>query len=900
MDARLRTGLRLAALLLALSILPLLERSATPPAGAQTIPLPTGEEISIIRDSYGVPHVFAETREGMAYGAGYALAQDRLWQMEVLRRTAKGELSDLLGVPGSPIRPGLLEQDREVRFFTYTAEERARRFATYPEELRTGIQAFADGINAWILKARLPANTPFEFTEFGVPIEDWAVDDSIALGDVLILAFGSGGGNELSNAALLRHLVDTYGQSAGVKAFGDMVWINDPASPTSIPPDYNWRRSPTYARPEADNAFKLSLHTTDARLSLSESERGPAISAAASDSSLPASEEEALLAQLSLIPDLGAAQEALDHLARLEEFRSKITFGSNAQIGGPNVAEAGNTIQTGGPQVGYYVPQILVDIGLHAPGIDVTGMTFAGSGPAVLIGRGNGFAWTTTTGASDLTDTYVERLNPANPRQYQFNGQWENMDCRTETYTFRGAPVESEEICRTRHGPVLAFDEANNVAYSLRYAWFNAERGTVEGFFGFNTAESLQDFATGANLLTSNHNMFYTDDKGNYGYWHPGAHPIRKKGIDIRLPQDGTGSSEWRGIRTAQEVPHAVNFPRGWLANWNNKPSIDWDREAGWGAVFRSADLDDVMDPTAPRRLDPRGDGTEVINSDGKFSFDDFSANLRYAAHKEHNARYFMTYLPAGGADAQENSALAEVRAWDGFLMDRNADCAWDSAGVAIFQRWVSNSRSLAFSDNLGPFGSGSDSALLHVLQGNAAALRPRFDWLGSETPAQLASRAFSLTVDQLQTQFGNPDPSSWKGRASYQHYTRMNADLAADAARQRPCPYNGGPEPGNTPDHVRMDRGTYNHIVAYLDAPALAGPLGQSRERSGSVIPPGQSGHINSAGIESPPNYPVLTCPGGHYRDQFVLYTDWTYKPMPLARSDVESQQECTEVVQK
>jgi len=897
MDGRLRTGLRLAALLLTLSLLPLLERSAAQPANGQTIPLPTGEEITIIRDGYGVPHVFAESREGMAYGAGYALAQDRLWQMEVLRRTAKGELSDLLGAPGTPIRPSLLAQDRVVRFFTYTTEERARRFATYPVELQAGVRAFADGINAWTLKARLPANTPFEFTEFGVPIEDWSVDDSVALQDALILAFGSGGGNELSNAALLRYLVDTYGQSAGARAFGDIIWTNDPASPTSIPPDFNWRRSPTYARPEADNTFKLSLHETDARLSLPSGQQSAGAALSAGSSTEPSSAEEALLAQLALVPDFAAAQEALDHLARLEEFQSKITFGSNAQIGGPHVAEAGNSIQTGGPQVGYYVPQILVDIGLHAPGIDTTGMTFAGSGPAVLIGRGQGFAWTTTTGSSDLTDTYVEKLNPDNPRQYRFNEQWENMDCRTETYTFRGAPVESEEICRTRHGPVLAFDETNDVAYSLKYAWFNAERGTVEGFFGFNTAQSLEDFATGANLLTSNHNMFYTDDKGNYGYWHPGAHPIRKRGIDIRLPQDGTGRSEWRGIRVAQDVPHAVNFPRGWLANWNNKPSIDWDREAGWGAVFRSQDLNDVMDLTAPRRLDPEGD---VINPDGKFNFDDFSDNLRYVAHKEHNARYFLSYVPPSGADAQEDAALAEVRSWDGFLMDRDADCKWDAAGVAVFQRWVSNLRSLAFSDNLGPFGSASDSALLHVLQGNTAALRPRFDWLGGETPGQLAARAFSLTVDQLAAQFGNPDPASWKARASYQHYTRMGADLAADAARQRACPYNGGPEPGNTPDHVRMDRGTYNHIVAYLDPPVLAGPLGQSREQSGSVIPPGQSGHINSAGVESPPGYPVPTCPGGHYRDQFALYTGWTYKPMPLSRAEAESQQECTEVIQR
>ena len=75
----------------------------------------------------------------------------------------------------------------------------------------------------------------------------------------------------------------------------------------------------------------------------------------------------------------------------------------------------------------------------------------------VLIGRGNGYAWTTTTGASDLTDTYVERLNPDNPREYLFRGRWEPMECRTESYAVKGAAeLEAQEICRTRHGFVCA------------------------------------------------------------------------------------------------------------------------------------------------------------------------------------------------------------------------------------------------------------------------------------------------------------------------------------------------------------------------------------------------------------------------------------------------------------
>lgn len=99
------------------------------------------------------------------------------------------------------------------------------------------------------------------------------------------------------------------------------------------------------------------------------------------------------------------------------------------------------------------------------------------------------------------------------------------------------------------------------------------ELGTTTGFWGFNRARGLRSYATSASQLASNHNMFYSDDRGNFGFWHPGNHPRRAKGVDLRLPQDGTGRSEWRGLLPVQKVPHAVNFRRGWLVNWNNLPA---------------------------------------------------------------------------------------------------------------------------------------------------------------------------------------------------------------------------------------------------------------------------------------------------------------------------------------
>jgi penicillin G amidase len=114
------------------------------------------------------------------------------------------------------------------------------------------------------------------------------------------------------------------------------------------------------------------------------------------------------------------------------------------------------------------------------------------------------------------------------------------MDCRDETINDKGgAPLRTEEVCRSRHGPVIAFDEDNGVAYAIRRAWFDYETGTIEGFFGANFVGSVTEFATEISKLQSNHNMFYVDADGNYGYWHPGAIPHRAPAPTSACPRTG-------------------------------------------------------------------------------------------------------------------------------------------------------------------------------------------------------------------------------------------------------------------------------------------------------------------------------------------------------------------------
>lgn len=845
------------------------------------LPARAANEIRVVRDRFGVPHVYGATAEDVAYGAGYALAQDRLWQMHFFRLVAKGRLSHLLGSV-------IVAQDKTVRFWTYTAAERARRFATYPADIRSMWLAWVDGINAWIDDvAEDPANKmPFEFAHFGEPLDHWTIDDSVAMSDYLIFTFGSGGGAEVRNLSDLQAYVARFGAAEGQKVFDDLIWINDPDSPPSIPEGYGWRATQSLARPEADQKTLQA----DARISLPDDQKiAPVPVASASTLDPPA-----VPVSPSVVEDVEALDEGRQMLERW--FR----FGSNAQIVDGAHTTTGNTGLQAGPQVGYFLPQALSDFGLHAAdgSLDATGMTFAGVGPAVLIGRGAGYNWTTTTGASDLTDTFVEQLHPQDRTLYLFDppgdepARWERMECRTEVYELKGVPFDQQEICRTRHGPVLSFDIARGVAYAARYSWFNREGGTVEGFFRYNQVRSIGDFATFANLLASNHNMFYADDQGNIAYWHPGNFPRRAAG-DLRLPFSGTGGQEWTGLLTANEVPHAINLPQGWLANWNNKPAFEWDRESGWGAVFRVKALQESLDP-AIVVTDPFGGS---IDPDGEISWQDLNANIRYVAFRDFNKDFFAGFVPAAGANARESAALGVLDDYDGFIYDSNGDGFVDSAGFTILGRYVSELRSAVFNDDLvGVPNRASDSALWHVLNPQAR-LVPRHDWLNGESREALEARIFTKVVADLAAQFGNADPRTWRSRQPEQKYTRTNADLAADVVRSAADGQASSrgltvdalkpgrlATPGNVPNHIRMNRGTYNHLVLYLDLPAAGGGLGLSRAEHGSVISPGQNGFINLLGQE-----------GRHSRDQFDLYVQWRYRPMPMtleeARAIAESE---------
>jgi penicillin amidase len=188
-----------------------------------------GEAVKIYRDDFGTPHIFAETNRGLFEAYGYAVAQDRLWQLELNRRAARGRLAELFG-------PSTVNADRAARTVGYTDAELDAQFAQLTVEEQQIFDAYLAGINRYIVEAVLdPLKLPFEFHALSFFPQPWTRRDSAAFGVFMVRRFGEIGGRELTNLSLLDSLIAAHGPTNGFAIFNDLRWINDPDSPVTVP-----------------------------------------------------------------------------------------------------------------------------------------------------------------------------------------------------------------------------------------------------------------------------------------------------------------------------------------------------------------------------------------------------------------------------------------------------------------------------------------------------------------------------------------------------------------------------------------------------------------------------------------------------------------------------------------
>ena len=513
----------LAAVLLAITTVPagLQQRSLTSLAASALAQLDGEVEVAglkapvrVVRDRWGVPHIYASSQDDLFFAQGYVMAQDRLWQMEIWRRSAEGRLSEVLG-------PQAFARDRLARLLKYRGPLDDGEWSTYHPQGRAIMTAFVSGVNAYIGGH---ANTlPVEFVMTGIRPRPWTLDTMVLRQN----AFG-----DATNELQLARSVAQLGAAEANKRRNPDPW-DDLVIPDGLD---------VTAFEEIGNDI---LAATRAGGALPR----PAI--------LPASRE--LVNRLAAVIDEGAVKEP----------------GSNNWVIGGAMSATGKPVVANDPHREVVNPSLRYISHLHAPGWNVIGASeppFVG----IAIGHNERLAWGLTIVGTDQHDVFVEELNPANDAEVQWNGQWEPLRVVREEIQVKGEAPRVVEMKFSRHGPIFFVDVRRHRAYALKSALH--ERGTAPYLASLRLAQArtCREFLEAAMFWHSpSENLICGDVDGNIA-WQASALTPDRAGRVGRLPVPGTGRYEWRGFR--RDLPRELNPARGFIAtaNHNVNPKGYW------------------------------------------------------------------------------------------------------------------------------------------------------------------------------------------------------------------------------------------------------------------------------------------------------------------------------------
>lgn len=536
--------------------------------------------VTIVRDrEYAVPRIYGSTRRDTMFGAGYAGAADRLFLMDVLRHTGRADLSSFLG-------GGNLNSDIEQwRFAPYSQTDLNNQLKQAKKDLGKSamkeLDSFVAGINAYIAEARQnPDLMPVEYSLIGQELRDWDATDVVATTSLVGGIFGRGGGGSLDSSLVLRALEKRFGKDQGRKLWKGFRTKNDPGAPTTIKKRFPYMTEDSFAK------------------------KGLALPIAGSveDAEIVSTEVSAQMQDLGAEPTLF---DSGDNGARPHMSNWELVSAKNSRTGNP--------LAVMGPQVGYWLPQILVEQELHGPGIDARGVAFAGVNLFVQMGHGRDYAWSATSAGSDNVDTFAEVLCGGDKHHYKYKGECRPMEklVRRNSWTpnvIDKTPAGSAELTswRTVHGIVDAYGKVKvngktkRVAFVLARSTYGREVDSVVGFSDLNNPNKVKDaksFQRAASGVQFTFNWAYTDTDDT-AYFLSGAYPKRANGTSPDFPVLGTGQYDWKGFdpKTGAFTPlefdrHPKAINPDVLVSWNNKPAPGWsaaDEQWGYGPIYRS------------------------------------------------------------------------------------------------------------------------------------------------------------------------------------------------------------------------------------------------------------------------------------------------------------------------
>lgn len=500
--------------------LPAPAQTPAPQAAPAVVHLPgLKKAVKVRRDERGIPYVEAEDESDLYFAQGYVTASDRLWQMDLFRRTARGELAEIFG-------KAALEEDKRRRTYGF-AQAAEATIAQADPGARAVMEAYAAGVNAYIDSVDSKGLPP-EFQLLGYRPRPWTPADSAAVSKNFAEALSTTWMLDIARAAFVNLSSDK-----AAALFPEV-------SPLDV--------------------LVVGTDKTD----------GKRATPAKRTSSLPR-----LTDPKGLLVELAAIQQTEERTrARIGLNAEDLAASNNWVVSGRRTV-SGKPLLANDPHLPASAPSIWHMVHLSAPGLRVAGVTAAGA-PGVIIGHNERIAWGLTNLGPDVQDVYRETFDPQNPRRYQTPAGWRDAEVRREEIKVRKSMLGTEtevvphEVTVTRHGPVIFKRGADT--YALRWTALTPTATEFTAFYKLNRARNWKEFAEALKGYGGpTQNFIYADIDGHIGYYGAGLIPIRSSG-DGSLPYDGTkDEGEWKGHIPHAELPHVFDPPSGIIVTANSR-----------------------------------------------------------------------------------------------------------------------------------------------------------------------------------------------------------------------------------------------------------------------------------------------------------------------------------------
>ncbi|MGO9318602.1 MAG: penicillin acylase family protein [Terracidiphilus sp.] len=581
--------------------------------------------VIVRRDAHGVPHIEAVTEDDLFMAQGYVTAQDRLWQMDLFRRNANGELAEIVG-------PSMVKHDRAQRVLQIRNTARRIYLSLLPGD-RARLDDYARGVNLFI--AQHQATLPPEFRLLHYRPQPWSGVDSVSIGLTMVQMLDTHWETKLSREAISARL-------------------QNPKLEADLYPVGSWRDHP----PTGVQANPSQPRPKPASASDNDEDRSQA-------SAAPAAREDtvALRALLGLPACDGCA------------------LGSNNWVIAGQHTASGKPLLSNDMHLGLSEPNIWYMADLKAPGFHAAGVTLPGM-PFIIAGHNEHVAWGFTALYADVQDLYIEKLQGNN---YQAGDEsWKPLSVDHEVIKVRGGKDVTLDVQLTAHGPLLnPILEKEKRPIALKWTLYDPSLNSLP-LYQLNTASNLKEFSAALETWDwPTQNAVYSDDQGHIAYRAIGKVPIRGMLSVAPLPHDTMnfryewGDSNFFSGQSQSpyipfdKMPNTVDPPSGFLATANSRVTKVRDPTQSRDNFEPNYPLTHEWgDPYRAERIYKSLEGRDHLTPADLLAVqtDIYSEVDQELAHR---FAYAIEHTP--GADDRLRQSAALMRAWDGRLTTDSA-----------------------------------------------------------------------------------------------------------------------------------------------------------------------------------------------------------------------------------